>query len=288
MHTFPELCTGYLAEMAVTQSPSTQHQQRLFFARLVAAWGPLPVEQLTPDLLRAWKAAMVAQYQPASVHRYMAILGRVLDCAVAWGWLAANPLRSVRKPSAGRGRVRFLTEEERIRLLTACRGSSNPCLYPVVVVALYTGGRKNEVRCLRWPEVDLERGVVRFVRTKTQVPRTVPVLGQARAVLQGLAARRLPGVAWVFPTANGQMPRDIEYAWTVARATAQLENFHFHDLRHTFASYLAMSGASLRDIAEALGHQKIATTFRYAHVTEGHTRSVIEGMVRHFLPEEES
>jgi integrase len=101
-------------------------------------------------------------------------------------------MRHIRKPSTPKGRVRFLSQDERVRLLDACRQSRNPLLHPLVVVALGTGGRKEELRCLRWPQVDFELGAVRFTKTKTALDRAVPLLGEALQVLKELHRQRRP------------------------------------------------------------------------------------------------
>jgi integrase len=84
----------------------------------------------------------------------------------------------------------------------------------------------------------------------------------------------------VFPNPTGTRPANIRAAWQGAVRRAGIENFRFHDLRHSAASYLAMSGASLHEIAEVLGHKTLAMVKRYAHLTEAHTRSVVERMNR--------
>jgi integrase len=91
----------------------------------------------------------------------------------------------------------------------------------------------------------------------------------------------------VFPCRTGLKPVYIEQAWQAARHASGIHNFHFHDLRHTYASYMAMSGASLRDIAELLGHKDIQQTMVYAHLLPSHTTSVVERMMRQFLPRQE-
>ena len=103
---------------------------------------------------------------------------------------------------------------------------------------------EDEVRCLRWEQVDFDLSVVRFVKTKTDVDRAVPLLGEALQILKELYRQRHPSVLWVFPRPDGRHPAAIESPWTTARRQAGITDFHFPDLRHTYASYLAMSGAS--------------------------------------------
>jgi integrase len=186
----------------------------------------------------------------------------------------------VRKLKLPRGRVRFLSDEERTGLLHVCRGSHNPYLYTVVVLALSTGARKGELLSLRWSDVDLKRRVLTFRETKNGETRSVPLTGNGFAVIaQHFKVRRLD-TPLVFPDRTGMRPLGIRGAFDNAVERSGIADFHFHDLRHTFASYLAMNGASLLEIAEVLGHKTLAMVKRYAHLSEAHTRGVVERMNR--------
>lgn len=286
MTTLAELCTAYLADTRLNHDASTHYQQTLFFAAVCRDLGPLALDAVTPDVLRAWKGRLGVRHKPATVYRYMMFLGAAFRFGVECGWLLEDPMRRIRKPSPGRGHVRFLTTAERQRLLLACRMSRQALLYPLVVLALATGGRKEELRGLKWVEVDFAQGVVRFLKTKTHEPRAVPLVGEARTLLEHLAQRRRASEVYVFPRPDGQAPVDMESAWRTARTLADLEGFRFHDLRHTFASYCAMSGASLRDIASILGHAKIQQTMIYSHLLESHTKGIVEQMYRWLLERE--
>lgn len=279
MMTLATLLDAYLADTLLNHEPSTHYQQTLFFAKVLRDLGPLALPDVTPDVLRAWKGRLNLRHKPATVYRYMMFLSAALRYGVECGWLLEDPLRRIRKPSPGRGHVRFLTTPERQRLLLACRMSRQVLLYPVVVLALATGGRKEELRGLRWPEVDFGQGVVRFLKTKTHEPRSVPLLGEARTLLEQLAQRRRPSDVWVFARPDGRQPVEIDSAWRTARALADIAPCRFHDLRHTFASYCAMSGASLRTIADLLGHAKITQTMVYTHLLKSHTRGAVEEML---------
>jgi integrase len=197
-----------------------------------------------------------------------------------WQWITENSIRKVRKPKEPRGRVRFLSEDERQRLLAACERSRNPYLYTLVILALATGARYGELMHLHWSDVDLRRGVLTFRDTKNGETRPVPLTGYAHDRLQQHAKGPATGHHARLPRHHRQATslhaRRLEHA--VQKAT--IPDFRFHDLRHTFASYLAMNGASLLEIAEVLGHKTLTIVKRYAHLTEGHTRSVVERMNR--------
>jgi integrase len=122
---------------------------------------------------------------PATVVRYLAALSNVLTTAAnEWGWLEDSPMRKVTKPKEPRGRVRFLSEDttaphgetiegERNRLLKAGQASTNPYLYPVVVLALSTGMRQGEIMGLTWDDVDLHRKRITLHETKNGERRIV-------------------------------------------------------------------------------------------------------------------
>ena len=190
-----------------------------------------------------------------------------------------SPMRKVTKLKEPRGRVRFLSDEERQRLLDACTTSKNKSLYTIVVLALATGGRQQELLTLRWKDIDFKRGTVTFHQTKNGERRALPLTGQALSLMRQHAKVRRLDTALVFLSTRTKRPR-IRDGWEYAVKRAGIADFHFHDLRHSFASYLAMNGASLLEIAEALDHKSLAMVKRYAHLTEAHTRGVVERMNR--------
>jgi integrase len=286
MHTLSELCTAYRAEMAGIHAPSTAYAHAKFGGKLVRELGDVSLADVTPEVVRQWKVLLLQRYQPSTVHKYLSRFQAMLRFAVQCGWLVTDPVAQVRKPPPRRDHVRFLSPDELGRLFAACQASNNPLLYPIVRLALSTGGRKDELRCLRWEAVDLDRGRLHFVRTKTGRARSVVLAGEAWAILRYLAERRAPDCPWVFPRWHGRAPMALDSAWQTARRKAGLVDFRFHDLRHTFASYLAQDGSSLLDIAEALGHKSTRLVQLYAHLTEGHTRKVVERMLRRHLPGE--
>jgi integrase len=117
-----------------------------------------------------------------------------------------------------------------------------------------------------------------FRKTKNGETRAVPLTGYALDVFtQHIKVRRL-NTRLVFPNRTGTQPMSIREAWKFAVQRAEITNFRFHDLRHSAASYLAMGGASLAEIAEVLGHKTLQMTKRYTHLTGSHTCGVVERM----------
>jgi integrase len=284
-HTLSELLQRYDQEYLCHMAPSTQRHHRCLYRRLCTRYGDLPLTDLTTAWLRQWRAEISQGRSVGTIRQYLATLSGPLRAAVEdFAWLPEHPMRQVRKPPEPPGRDRFLSAEERVRLLTACEQSLNPYLALIVQLALVTGARRNELCRLRWQDVDLERGLLRVAKTKNRQPRGLPVVGEVLERLRAYATRP-PHPVWLFPRQDGRAPVLIEQAWRTARKRAGLTDFRFHDLRHTAASYLAMSGASLLDIATILGHKKLDMVQRYAHLTEPHTRGVLERMAAQFLQE---
>jgi integrase len=217
---------------------------------------------------------------PATLNRYRGSLSCVFKAACNdWGMIKESPVPKVRKRKEPRGRIRFLSLDEKERLLQVCLTSTSPFLYYIVVLALATGMRRGEILNLQWKDIDLEKGKAILHETKNGERRTVSLTGHALSILREYANRPCQVCsAYVFPSTFGSKSIQIRSAWESAAKLAHLPDFHFHDLRHTFASYLAMNGATLAEIAEALGHKTLVMVKRYAHLTEEHTRSVIEKM----------
>ncbi len=217
---------------------------------------------------------------PARVNRYVSTLRHVFTIALnEWEWLESHPLQKIKPLKEPRGRVRYLDEDERARLLSACRESDNPYLYLIVVMALSMGARRDEIMTLRWKDVNFERKSITLHETKNGDRRSIPLTGHALEVLLAHAKVRSIKSDLVFPAPNNpQKPYYIRTSWQTALKRAEIKDFRFHDLRHSAASYLAMSGATPNAIAEVLGHKSLQMVKRYAHLSEAHTHGVVSNM----------
>jgi integrase len=214
----------------------------------------------------------------------MAALSHALTIAVnEWEWLESNPMKKVKKPKEPRGRVRYLSDDERERLFNACMESNNGFLYTVVLLATSTGMRLGEIMGLSWSDIDINKGRIVLQETKNGERRTVPLVGKALDAMKKHNQVRRLGSNYIFPSKNGKKPACIRVAWNNAIAKAEVENFHFHDLRHSTASYLAMNGASLAEIADILGHKTLQMVKRYAHLSDSHVAGVLEDMNKKVL-----
>ena len=236
----------------------------------------------------AGKRSQEVNRAPATVARFLAALSHVFTIAMKeWQWVEDNPFRKVTKPKEPRGIVRFLDDGERKRLLEECKKSESKDLYIAVVLALSTGVRKAELMGLRWRQVDLQRGVITLEDTKNDERRSVPLVGHALALMAERSKVRKIDTDLVFPGApsfkRGELvrkdqPIDLTKPWHTALGKAKITDFRWHDLRHSCASYLAMNGATLAEIAEVLGHKTLSMVKRYAHLSDAHTSKVVTSM----------
>lgn len=241
--------------------------------------GYYTLADVTPALIGEARDELLKNKAPATVVRYLAAISHVFTIAVIeWGWIENNPVKKVRKPKEPRGRVRFLSEDERDRLLQASKHSETSFLHLIIVLALSTGMRQGEILNIRWPDVDLDKGSLVLHETKNGERRVVPLAGYALGLIKGYSKVRRLDTDLLFPGRKPDKPIFIRTPWLKAVKEAGIEDFRFHDLRHSAASYMLMSGASLGEIAELLGHKTLQMVKRYSHLSEAHSAKVVSKM----------
>lgn len=285
-HTVADLVDRYIKEelqkLSETDWPSRKRQLNWWKDEI----GNLTLNKVTPALLVELRNKLKQETtyrhtlrSGSTVNRYLAAFSAALGIAASeWQWITLNPFSRVRREKENNGRVRYLTSDERTALLAECKESNNPHLYLITVLALSTGMRQSEILSLTWSQLDFDRGVITLFKTKNGEVRVVPLLGFAQNILREHGKVRSLNNDHVFEgkgKSHAQFPRS---AWEKALAKAEIEDFTFHDTRHSAASELAMNGASLHEIAAVLGHKTLAMVQRYAHLSEAHTASVVASM----------
>ena len=301
-HSVEDMLKRYELEVMPTKAYSTMISQKPHVAYWKDEIGNLSLADVTPALLSEHKGKLLHtktkrgdQRSAATVNRYMALLSHALSIATKeWQWLTDNPAANVSSMKENNERVRFLSEDEeqddgtvikgeRTLLLEACRASDNKALYPAVVLALSTGARRMETMGLEWSDIDLKRGMVTLHRTKNKERRTLYLTGHALELVKEMRKVRRIDSNLLFPARAKQgqkvtRPVDLKRSFATALKKAKIEDFRWHDLRHSAASYLAMNGASLAEIAEILGHKTLQMVKRYSHISETHARNVVSAM----------
>ncbi len=186
-----------------------------------------------------------------------------------------NPMKAVKFFRESEGRLRFLEKEEIGRVYNACPDY----LRPIVALAICTGMRKEEILGLKWLDIDFRRKIVTILKTKSQKKREIPIGdGISRLLLKEKKHQDSP---YVFCQADGRRIGSFRKAFKTALKKAGIEDFTFHDLRHTFASHLVMSGVDLKTIQEIMGHGSFKTTLRYAHLAQDHKRRAMKVLDSH-------
>ena len=248
--------------------------------------GSTLLHELSSYEIRSAREKLRATKSDSTTNRYLASLSAALSfAATELDWIDKNPVLKLKKLREPRGRTRLLSDSERKRLLQASTSLPKyPEMQVIILIALTTGMRRGEILNLRWSDCDfkLRRLIIRD--SKNSESRSVPL---ADVTLNSLHkwenVRPLDASALIFPSHVSTNPShllEIDHAWQLIRAKAGLVDFRFHDLRHTAASYLAMSGAGLREIGDILGHKSIAMTKRYSHLTEDHKHRTVSRMVQ--------
>jgi len=236
-----------------------------------------------------------------TIKREVDTLSAAFNHAISKGhWRIENPCTKAEQSKEPKGRERFLTYEEAKTLLQVAavpvdqngRCLSNqyksPVLRDFIELALNTGCRKGELLNLKWENIDFSTRLLHLEQTKSGEWQTVPINEDARQVLvqrMRLRDEICPDTPWVFfhmvPTVNtkaGDRVKDVKKSFNTACRRLGIENFHIHDLRHTFASWLVMEGVPLFEVSKLLRHASIQMTERYAHLAPDYLHDAVASL----------
>ncbi len=203
---------------------------------------------------------------PATLNRYVAALSALLTWSVKQrlaprGWV--HPCRAIEMRPENNEKTRFLTEDERTRLLLACKASKWSRLNLLVLMALSTGARRGELLGLRFADIDLAHRTAHVGRSKNGDPKVLPLIP---SVVELLAeAKGKPGELVFASKRTPSRPCAFVPYWAEALRVAKIRGVTLHTLRHSCASFLAQNGATLGQVADLLGHRSISMSKRYAH-----------------------
>ena len=264
---FYDFAKEYLQWAKTNKKPSSYQREISRMRVLNKEFETKAIQVITTWDIEKYKAKRKEQVKPASVNRELALLKHMYSKAIEWGKLKDSPAKKVKLLKGEVKRVRFLIPEEINTLLSNCADY----LKPIVTVALHTGMRKGELLGLQWPQIDFEQGIITLTDTKNNERRDIPMNETVKATLKGI--ERIG--ADVFCNGDAKTFKKVGRAFDAAVRKSGIEDFRFHDLRHTFASNLVMEGAELNDVRELLGHKNMSMTLRYAHLSPKHKRGVI-------------
>jgi len=237
------------------------------------------LSEITPELIREKLKPHKAK-APATYNRYLAVGSSILDYAVLQQeddstieeYISKNPCKEVRALKVDNKRVRYLSDEEKPRLIKAAKAIGGK-FYLKVLMALTTGMRKGELDQLRWKDIDFERGLAILTDTKNGTARHTPI---PDIILSKMQRYREIGNSLLFPSTNNpDKAFDFRKQWITCLGGAGIKDFRWHDMRHDTASTLARNGRTLKEIAEILGHKSLASTDRYTHLCTEHKRHIL-------------
>jgi integrase len=284
--TMAELCDDYMERHArpkKRQSSADDDESliRLYVKpnlgnRKVLAVGRREVDELHQSL----------KDRPYQANRVLALLSKMFNLAVQWGWRTDNPVKGIGRFHEEK-RDRWASTEEMAALGKALSEYPDRRIGLALVLILLTGARKSEVLKATWDQFDLTRGVWTKPSHHTKQKKTehVPLNRTALRIVSGLKAERAKQIGegnlkefpFLFPGDKPGMPLyDLKGAWKKICEAAGLENIRMHDLRHTFASHLVSTGHSLPMVGKLIGHTQASTTQRYAHLADAPLRHATE------------
>jgi integrase len=246
--------------------------------RLLDSFGNKPLSEISMQDVERFKAKLAQEVSLATVNRYLTLLKTILTKAVQWEKTTDNPALKVRLFKENNQRVRFLDADEEVRLKTVFP----PRHWPLVEFALNTGMRRGEMFNLRWRDIDFHNRVITIPQSKSGEMRYVPMNDTVVEILGNLPSRMKN--EWVFPSLTGTTPTNgnnfTRRVFIPAVKKAEIENFRWHDLRHTFASRLVMKGNDLTTVRDLMGHKDIKMTLRYSHLSPAHKMTAVQTLVK--------
>jgi integrase len=269
---FDELIDDALEVTAEHRHPR-DYTSKAAFAR--EALGQRPAAEITPQEIDRWLTAR--KKSPATSNRYRDFLSICFREGMRNGKVNANPARLVRKRKEPAGRLRFLSRSEYAKLAEVVQ-RDQPDQFPALVVSVYTGMRWSEQFGITWSQVDLALKKIHLTRTKNGSDRTVPLNSVAVAALeQQKRGKKVRPTDRVFPLPGPFA--DHRWWFNPALKESKIDNYSWHGNRHTFCSWSAMAGISIKEIQVLAGHKSIAMSARYSHLSPEHPMSATERLV---------
>lgn len=219
-------------------------------------------DRLATKLVITYRDERALSVAPATIVRELGLLQHAYEVARKdWGFESLrNPVKDVQRPKLPRGRMRRLRPGEEARLIEAGKRSLNPLLVPAMQFALETSMRLGEIVAARWDHLDLAARVLLVPETKNDNPRTVPLSRAALAILQQLPSKQ---GQFIFPTTAEAIKR----SWIRLVRRCEIEDLHFHDLRHEAISRLVERGFDLPHVMMFSGHTDHRMLLRYTHLS---------------------
>ncbi|MBW9275768.1 MAG: tyrosine-type recombinase/integrase [Candidatus Thiodiazotropha sp. (ex. Lucinisca nassula)] len=257
----------YLAHIKKTNKTWNKDASKLN-KRILPKWGKLRLDTLTTRQIESFHSSLKTERTPATTNRYLALIKRMLNLAVEWGYIDKNPAQHIKLFKENNERTDWLNNDQIKALVTACSEYGDQYIAALFPFLLYTGARLGEALNAQWSSIDIDRGMWHIPEAKSGKGRYVPIAPQAIQLLKTL--KQQEGNPYVFcGRVKGQALVNVAKPWKRIKAAANLpDHFRIHDLRHTFASWGVSHGIDLYHIQALLGHSSAQMTQRYSHLAE--------------------
>lgn len=271
---FHEFAKEYL-EWAKANKKLLSWKQDLYkMRRLDKKFGKRILQEITTLEIEKYKSRRSNDIGPAALNGELRLIKHLYSKAIEWEKAKENPARAVKLLKGEKSRVRFLSPDEVKTLLSNCVDH----LEPIVTLALHSGMRKSEILGLQWSQVNFDQGIITVLDSKNHERRDIPMDQTVKAMLQ----ENQRNGDYVFSDQTGNRFTSFQHSFETARKKSGIEDFHFHDLRHTFASHLVMQGIDIMTVKELMGHKTLDMTLRYAHLAPDHKTKAITILDRVF------
>lgn len=268
----------YPRHVLVYTKPKTQAKDETMFRNNLVSLHSRKMMSITRQDVERLHFDLKDRISLYTANRVVGLLKHMYNKAIEWGYPAhhGNPAVGI-KMFREKSRERFLQPDEITRFFAALAEEPNEAFKNYVLLSLFIGQRRQNMLSMRWSNVDLNLGFVLFPDSKNGDPQRIPLISQALEILQDMRTRATDD--WVFSSRAGSKSghvEDFHRPWYALLKRANIEDLRFHDLRRTFGSYQAITGASLHIVGKALGDKTSAATQVYARLTMDPVRDSIQ------------
>lgn len=270
--TFQDMAVKYMTEYAIKKAVRSKLRDGVSLKHLLPEFGDKYLSQIAPNQIARYKVKRGQEgASPKSINHELGFCKHAFNVAVKeWEWVKDNPFIKVSAEKLPQPRVRYLTREEFDRLYQIC----DDWLKTIIQIAVHTGMRQDNILSLTWQQVDLNRGIITLEHTKNGERLGLPMNYTVKNLLKELNKVRHINSPYIFHNSTGNRisASTVQHGFHRVCKKVGIQDFRFHDLRHTFASWLIQGGVDLYRVQRLLGHKTGEMTRRYAHLAPDNLR----------------
>ena len=264
--TFKDFSSDYIKHQRDVIKKRSWKRDQLALKHLNKFYGEMKLSEITPKAIDDYKKVRINNVAPATVNRELEVARAMFNLASKWNnFFGKNPVSEAGLFKLDNQKERILSNEEEHELLSC----APPYLKSIIICALNTGMRKNEILTLKWVNVDLDNNllIIDVINNKSKKVKRIPINSKLRKILLSLRLKS-GGNKFVFLSSKGEhysCQDSLNRAFHLALKKANIQGLRFHDLRHTAATRMIEKGVNIVAVSKILGHSDIKITMRYAH-----------------------